>query len=163
MAWDAEQTESAEEIPLEAEEEPAMEDETDSYETVLVEAEDLHAEDNAAEGVDIPQPSTPPAAVTEGDQMEGANDLAMQDVQLGAADAMEETRRTGMPPPPGWLFSEETLQLAAAHGIRSAVVDGREVLLPRPTVRQTPEEDSTPCNEGTPRSLTSSLASLGYG
>ncbi|CAE7503177.1 unnamed protein product, partial [Symbiodinium sp. KB8] len=173
VAWDAEPSESDEEVPLEAEhpddmtgspmardqanEAPAKEEDTDSEETVLVEAEDPHAEDIAAEGADIPQPRTPPAAVTTDDQMDGASDLAMQNAQPGVAeaDAKAESRGTSEPPQPGWLFSEETLQLAAAHGIQSAVVDGREVLLPRPkrrpaTVRQTPAMDRTPCSEGIP-------------
>ena len=173
VAWDAEPSESDEEVPLEAEhpddmtgspmardqadEAPAKEEDTDSEETVLVEAEDPHAEDIADEGADIPQPRTPPAAVTTDDQMDGASDLAMQNAQPGVAeaDAKAKSRKTNEPPQPGWLFSEETLQLAAAHGIQSAVVDGREVLLPRPkrrpaTVRQTPAMDRTPCSEGIP-------------
>ena len=171
VAWDAEQSESADEDPLEAgnpndvpvphmaiapaDEVPTMEEETDSEETVLVEDEDPRAEATAAEGNDIPQPSTPPAVMTAENQMEGDSDLALQNAQPVVTDAMAETHGTGMSPQPGWLFSEETLQLAAAHGIQSAMVDGREVLLPRPkrrpvTARQTPEVASTPCKEGLP-------------
>ena len=165
VAWDAEPSESEEEVPLEAEhpddmtgspmardqadETPVKAEDTDSEETVLVEAEDPPAEDIADEGADILQPRTPPAAVATDNQMDGANDLAMQNAQPGVAEAEAE------PPQPGWLFSEETLQLAAAHGIQSAVVDGREVLLPRPkrrpaTMRQAPAMDYTPCSAGIP-------------
>ena len=75
--------------------------------------------------------------------------------EADVADTTEEARESGLHSSPGWLFSEETLQLAAAHNIRSAVVDGREVLLPRPkrrpeTAKQLAEMDSTLCTERIP-------------
>ena len=141
VAWDAEQTELAVEVPLEAEEEPIMEDETDSCESVLVEAEDLQAEDNAAEGGDIPQPSTPPAAATEGDQMEEANDLAMQD-ESGQNPEYYEDPASQSAGRPGWLFSADVMAFAKAYGIRSAFVGDKEILIPRP--KQAPAPGRTP-------------------
>ena len=69
-----------------------------------------------------------------------------------AVATAEDARDSGLHPSPGWLFSEETPQLAAAYDIRSAVVDGREVLLPRPkkrpeAVQQPTETDDTLCTE----------------
>ncbi|CAE7626556.1 unnamed protein product, partial [Symbiodinium microadriaticum] len=141
VAWDAEQTELAVEVPLEAEEEPIMEDETDSCESVLVEAEDPQAEDNAAEGGDIPQPSTPPAAATEGDQMEEANDLAMQD-ESGQNQEYYEDPASQSAGRPGWLFNADVMAFAKAYGIRSAFVGDKEILIPRP--KQAPAPGSTP-------------------
>ena len=65
----------------------------------------------------------------------GASSQGLGDERTDATTTLEEVRGAGLPSHPGWLFSEETLQLAAAHDIRSAVVDGREVLLPRPKQR----------------------------
>ena len=67
--------------------------------------------------------------------LESASSQGLGDKKTDATTTLEEVRGAGLPSHPGWLFSEETLQLAAAHDIRSAVVDVREVLLPRPKQR----------------------------
>ena len=141
VARDAEQTESVAEVPLDAEEEPAMGDETDSCESVLVEEEDPQVEDNVAERVDIPQPSTPPTAATDGDQMVEANDLAMQDESEQNHENYEDpaSQSAGRP---GWLFNADVMAFAKAYGIRSAFVGDKEILIPRP--KRAPAPGSTP-------------------